>query len=56
MGVMAIFNFRTFKTWEIDFLGTCYIHSGFQTCSICRTAELEIPVPIFIVLLLQITF
>ena len=42
-----IFNFSTFIFCEIDLLGTCYIHTGFQACSICRTAELEIPIPIF---------
>ena len=51
----CIFNFLTFKIWEIDLLGTCNIHSEFETCSTCRTAELEIPIPIFIALVLQIT-
>ena len=52
----GIFNFLTLKIWEIDLLGTCYIHTDFQTHSICRTAELEIPIPIFIALVLQTTF
>ena len=51
----GIFNFLTLKIWEIDLLGTCYIHTDFQTHSICRTAELEIPIPIFIALVLQAT-
>ena len=52
----CIFNFPTLKIWKIDLLGTCYIHADFQTCSIGRTAELEIPIPIFIALVLQTTF
>ena len=51
----GICNFLTLKIWEIDLLGTCYIHTDFQTHSICRTAELEIPIPIFIALVLQTT-
>ena len=51
----GIFNFPTPKIWEIGPLGTFYIHADFQTCSICRTAEVEIPIPIFIALVLQIT-
>ena len=51
----GIFNFLTLKIWEIDLLGTCYIHTDFQTHSICRTAELEIPIPIFIAPVLQTT-
>ena len=51
----GIFNFLTLKIWEIDLLGTCYIHTDFQIHSICRTAELEIPIPIFIALVLQTT-
>ena len=51
----GIFNSPTLKIWEIDLLGTCYIHADFQTCSICKTAELEIPIPIFIEPLLHIT-
>ena len=43
----GIFDFPTLKIWEIDPLGTCYIHANFQTCSICRTAELEILITIF---------
>ena len=43
----GIFNFQTLKIWEIDFLGTRYTHTNFQTRSIYRTAELEIPIPIF---------
>ena len=41
----GIFNFLTLKIWEIDLLGTCYIYTNFQTCSICRTAEPEMPIP-----------
>ena len=37
-----IFNFLTLKIWEIDLMGTCYIHADFQT------AELEVPSPIFL--------
>ena len=56
----GIFNFLTLKIWEIDLLGTCYIHADFQTSRICRTAELEVPIPIlfiylFFALLLQTT-
>ena len=51
-----MFNFPILKIWEIDLLGTCYINTGVQTCSICRTAELENPIPIFIALVLQTTF
>ena len=51
----GIFNSQTLKIWEIDLLGTCYIHADFQTCSICKTAELEIPIPIFIEPLLHTT-
>ena len=43
----GIFNFPTLNIWEIDLLGTCYIHVDFQTCRICRTAELEVSMPIF---------
>ena len=43
----GIFNFLTSKIREIDLLGTCYIHAHFQTCRSCRTAELEVPIPIF---------
>ena len=43
-----IFNFWTLKIWEIDLLGTCYIHADFQTCNICTTAELEVAIPIFL--------
>ena len=43
----GIFNFPTLKIWEIDLFATCYIHADFQTCGICRTAELEIPIPFF---------
>ena len=43
----GIFNFPTWKTREIDLLGTCYIHADFETCTICRTPELELPIPIF---------
>ena len=39
--------------WEIDLLGSYYIHADFQTCSICVTAEVEIPIPIFFALVLQ---
>ena len=42
----GIFNFLTLKIWEIDLLGICYISANFQTCSICRTTKLEIPIPI----------
>ena len=52
---VGIFNFPTLKNWEVDLLGTSYIHADFQTCSICGTAELEIVIPIFIVLVLQTT-
>ena len=45
---MGIFNFLTLKIWEIDALGTCYIHTNFRTCSIFRTVELEMPIPIFL--------
>ena len=51
----GIFNFLTLKVWKIDLLGTCYIHTDFQTHSVCRTAELEIPISIFIALVLQTT-
>ena len=52
----CIFNFATLKIWEIDLLGTSYIYADFQTCSICRTAELEVSIPIlFFALLLQTT-
>ena len=43
----GIFNFPTLRIWQIDLLGTCYIHANFQTCRICRTAELEVPTPFF---------
>ena len=43
----GIFNFPTMTIWEIDLLGTYCIHADFQTCSICRHAELETPKPIF---------
>ena len=33
--------FLALKIWEIDLL------VGFQTCSICKTAELEIPISLF---------
>ena len=33
--------FLALKIWEIDLL------VGFQTCSICKTAELEIPISFF---------
>ena len=49
----ASFNFPTLKIWEIDLLGTYYIHANFQICSICRTAELEIRIPIFFALVLE---
>ena len=52
----GIFNFQTMKIWEIDLLYTCYIHADFQACRICRTAELEVSIPIFFALLLQTTF
>ena len=51
----CIFNFPTLKIWEIDLLGTCYIHANFQTYRICRTVELEVCIPIFFALLLQTT-
>ena len=44
----GIFNFLTLKVWKIDLLGTCYIHTDFQTNSVCRTAELEIPISILV--------
>ena len=44
----GIFNFPTVKIWELDPLGTCYKHANSQTCSICRTAELEIPILFFL--------
>ena len=50
-----IFNFPTLKIWEIDPLGTFYIHPNYLTCSICRIAELEIPIPTFLALALQST-
>ena len=43
----GIFNFPSLKIWKIDLLGTCYIHANFQTCRVCRTAELEVPTPDF---------
>ena len=30
----GIFNFLTLKIWEIDLLGTCYIYTDLETCSI----------------------
>ena len=51
----GIIYFPTLKIWEMDPLGTCYMHANFQTCSICKTAELEIPIPIFFALVLQTT-
>ena len=42
----GIFNFPTLNIWEIDLLGTSYIHANFQTCRICRTAKLEVAIPI----------
>ena len=51
----GIFNFLALKIFEIDLLGAYYIYADFQTCSICRTAELEIPIPIFFALVLQTT-
>ena len=52
----GIFDFLTLKAWKIDLLGTYYIHADFQTCSICKTAELEIPIIISFALVLQTTF
>ena len=43
----GIFNFPTSKIWEIDLLGNYYTHADFQTCSIHRTAELEISILFF---------
>ena len=43
----GIFNFPTLNIWEIDLLGTSYIHVDFLTCRICRTAELEVLIPTF---------
>ena len=43
----GVFNFPTLKIWQIDLLDTCYIHANFQTCRICRTAELEVLIPFF---------
>ena len=43
-----IFHFPTLKIWDIDLLGTCYTHANFQTCRICRTVVLEVPIPIFL--------
>ena len=50
-----IFNLPTLKIWEIDPLGTCYIHTNFRACSVFSTAELEIPIPTFLALVLQTT-
>ena len=44
----GILNFPALKIWEIHPLSTCYLNADFQTCSICRTTELEIPIPIFL--------
>ena len=44
----GIFNFPTLIIWEIDLFGTFYIHADFQTYRIYRTAELEVPIPIFL--------
>ena len=44
----SIFSFQALKIWEIDLLDTCYIHTDFQISTICRTTELEVPIPIFI--------
>ena len=52
---VGIINFPTSNIWEIDLLGTCYIHANFQTCRTCRTERLEVPIPIFFALLLQTT-
>ena len=43
----GIFNFPTLNIWEIDLLGTSYIHVDFLTCRICRTADLEVLIPTF---------
>ena len=43
----GIINFPTLNIWEIDLLGTSYIHVDFLTCRICRTAELEVLIPTF---------
>ena len=51
----CIFNFLTLKTLAIDLLGTGYNYTNFQTCSICRTAGLEIPIHISFALVLQAT-